>query len=272
MLGQVSMVSITGIIFSMVISIGLPLALLIWAKKKLHAQWGALGAGAAAFVLFALILEQTLHSIMLNATGNLLTGNIWLYALYGGLAAGLFEETGRFVAMKYWMKKSLSRENAVMYGVGHGGVEAVLIVGMTCINNLISALMINSGQIEQTLSAIEEGPGKELAMQAYTTLCTTPGYQFYLAGIERISAIVLQICLSYLVYRAVKYGEKKFFLFALGIHFLADAATVLLANLVSLIVLEAVLLAAVAAFAAAVKRMYARETEEASISITPCQS
>lgn len=260
MLGQVSMVSITGIIFSMVISIGLPIVLLIWAKKKLHAQMGALGAGAAAFVLFALILEQTLHSIMLNVTGNLLTENIWLYALYGGLAAGLFEETGRFVAMKYWMKKSLSRENAIMYGVGHGGVEAVLIVGMTCINNLVSALMINSGQIEQTLSAIEEGQGKELAMQAYTTLCTTPGYQFYLAGIERISAIVLQICLSYLVYRAVKYGEKKFFLLAIGIHFLVDAATVLLSNLVSLIVLEVVLLAVVAAFAVAVKRMYERET------------
>lgn len=262
MLGQVSMVSITGIIFSMVISIGLPIVLLIWAKKKLHAQISAMGIGAAAFVLFALILEQTLHSIMLNATGNLLTENIWLYALYGGLAAGLFEETGRFVAMKYWMKKSLSRENAIMYGVGHGGVEAVLIVGITCINNLVSALMINSGQMEQTLSAIEDGQGKELAMQAYAALCTTPGYQFYLAGIERISAIVLQICLSYLVYRAVKYGEKKFFLLAVGIHFLVDAATVLLSNLVSLIVLEVVLLAVVAAFAVAVKRMYEREIRE----------
>lgn len=259
MLGQVSILSITGIIFSMVISIGLPVVLFIWAKRKLHAQMGALGIGAAAFVLFALILEQILHSIMLNAAGTLLTENIWLYALYGGLAAAVFEETGRFVAMKYWMKKSLSKENAVMYGVGHGGVEAVLIVGLTCINNLVSALMINSGQIEQLLSATEDGAGKELAMQAYTTLCTTPGYQFYLAGVERISAIVLQICLSYLVYRAVKYGEKKFLLAALGIHFLVDAATVLLANLLSLIVLEAVLLVIVGALAVTVKRMYEKE-------------
>lgn len=265
MVGQVSTASITGIIFSMIISIGLPIALLIWAKRKLRAQMSAMGIGAAAFVLFALILEQMLHSIMLNATGSLLTENIWLYALYGGLAAALFEETGRFVAMRHWMKKSLSKENAVMYGVGHGGVEAVLIVGITCINNLVSALMINSGQIEQTLSAIEDGEGKELAMQAYNTLCTTPGYQFYLAGIERISAIVLQICLSYLVYRAVKYGEKKFFLTALGIHFLVDAATVLLANLVSLIVLEVVLLAVVALLAVAVKRMYEAEKEQGII-------
>lgn len=259
MVGQVSIVSITGIIFSMVVSIGLPIVLMILVKRKLRAQMSALGIGAAAFVVFALLLEQMLHSIMLNAAGDVLTENIWLYALYGGLAAAVFEETGRFVAMRYWMKKSLSKENAIMYGVGHGGVEAVLIVGLTCINNLASALMINSGQIDQILSATAEGEGKELAMQAYTTLCTTPGYQFYLAGVERISAIVLQIALSYLVYRAVKYGEKKFFLLALGIHFLVDAATVLLANLVSLIVLEVVLLAAVAALAVAVKRMYADE-------------
>ena len=265
MVGQVSMLSITGIIFSMVISIGLPIVLLVWARWKLHARMGALGAGVGAFVLFALILEQMLHSIVLNATGTLLTDNVWLYALYGGLAAALFEETGRLVAMKHWMKKSLSKENAVMYGVGHGGVEAVLIVGLTCINNLVSALMINSGQIEQILSATADGEGKELAMQAYNTLCTTPGYQFYLAGVERITAIVLQICLSYLVYRAVKYGEKKFFLIALGIHFLVDAVTVLLANLISLIVLEAVLVVVVAVLAVMVKRMYDGETKQGAL-------
>lgn len=260
MVGHVSATSITGIIFSLVISVGLPIALFVLAKKKLHAQTGAMGVGVAMFVLAALFLEQILHSIMLHVAGGILQENVWVYALYGGLAAGLFEETGRFVAMKYWMKKSLSKENAIMYGIGHGGVESVLIVGvMTCLNNLISALLINMGQIDQSLSAIEDGPGKELAVQSYNILCTTPGYQFYLAGVERISAIVLQICLSYLIYRGVKYGEKKFLLIAFGIHFLVDAVTVLLSNLISLIVLEAVLLVATGALAVAVKRMYEGE-------------
>ena len=59
---------------------------------------------------------------MLHLVKEALTGNIWFYALYGGIAAGVFEETGRFTAMKFWMKKSLSKESSFMYGVGHGGI------------------------------------------------------------------------------------------------------------------------------------------------------
>ena len=200
-----------------------------------------------------------MHGVMLHLAKEALTGNIWLYALYGGIAAGVFEETGRFTAMKFWMKKSLSKESSVMYGVGHGGIEAVLVVGITCISNLITALMINSGQIESAFSTIEDGVGKETAVQSLAVLWTTPGYQFFLAGLERISAIALHICLSYLVYRAVKYGRKKYYFLAVGIHFLVDALTILLANFVSIVMLEAVLLIAVGILAVIVRRMYMEE-------------
>lgn len=263
MTGHVSGVAISGICFSAIISIGLPIVLLVRMKRKLGAKVGAAGIGALTFFLFALVLEQILHAVMLNAAGDVLNGNVWLYALYAGFAAALFEETGRFVAMKYWMKKTLSKENALMYGVGHGGIESVLIVGISCISNLVTAAMINSGQIEGALSAIEDGAGKELALQAYSVLWTTPGYQFYLAGVERISAIVLQICLSYLVYRAVRYGEKKFLLAAFLIHFLVDMVTVLLSNYMNVVVLEIVLLVMVAVLVVAVRKMYREDAYSA---------
>lgn len=253
--------AISGICFSAIISIGLPIVLLVRMKRKLGAKVGAAGIGALTFFLFALVLEQILHAVMLNAAGDVLNGNVWLYALYAGLAAALFEETGRFVAMKYWMKKSLTRENAVMYGVGHGGIEALLIVGVGCISNLITVLMINSGQIESAFSAVEEGAGKEAALQSLSVFWTTPGYEFFLVGVERFSAIVLHICLSCLVYRAVKYGRKKYWFAAVGIHFLVDAATLVLADFVPLTALEILLLAVVGVLAAAVKRLYDKEGE-----------
>lgn len=263
MMGHVSGAAIAGMIFSAVIAIGLPVFLLILVKKKLGAKILFGWYGAAVFVLFALILEQLLHSVMLNAAGDILNSNIWLYALYGGLAAALFEETGRFVAMKFWMGKELRKENAIMYGVGHGGVESILIVGVTCINNLLTSFLINSGQMEQSLASIEAGTGKELALQSLSVLWTTPGYQFFLAGVERISAIVLQICLSYLIYRAVKEGKKQFYLLAFFAHFLVDALTVVLSNTVSIVALEIVLLALVAVLAVWVKRMYGEERGKA---------
>ena len=61
MIGEVSIVAITGIIFSAVIAIGLPVVLLILVKVKLHARVAGAGIGALTFVLFALVLEQILH-------------------------------------------------------------------------------------------------------------------------------------------------------------------------------------------------------------------
>jgi len=235
--------------------------LLVLAKVKLRAQMADAAIGAGTFILFALVLEQTLHGVMLNLAGEALSENIWLYAVYGGLAAGLFEETGRFVAMKHWMKKRLSKESSLMYGVGHGGAEAILTVGLASISNLITVLMINSGQIESAFSTLE-GAAKEEALQGLSVLWTTPGYQFFLAGVERISAFVLHVCLSYLVYRAVKYGVRRYYFLAVGIHFLFDAVAVLLVNSAPLVLLEAVLLAAAGALAVAVGRMYREERKE----------
>ena len=49
--------------------------------------------------------------------------------LYGGLMAGVFEETGRYVSFKWFLKKETRIQDGLSYGIGHGGIEAMLIVG-----------------------------------------------------------------------------------------------------------------------------------------------
>ncbi len=52
----------------------------------------------------------------------MISGNPFLYAIYGGLAAGIFEEFGRFFCMITVMKRFMyQRENSIIYGIGHGG-------------------------------------------------------------------------------------------------------------------------------------------------------
>lgn len=111
--------------------------------------------GCGIFVGFAMILEQICHTIVLTVTGSVIRDNIWLYAIYGGLAAALFEECGRWIAMTFCLKKYLTRENALMYGAGHGGIEAFLILGMSSMSNLLTAAMINGGLMEKTMTALE---------------------------------------------------------------------------------------------------------------------
>ena len=257
--GTVSGASMAGMVISLLLSVGLPIFLCIFIYKKTKAWVPAFFIGCGIFVGFAMILEQILHAIVLTLTGSVLRDNIWLYGLYGGLAAALFEETGRWIAMKFCLKKHLTRENALMYGAGHGGIEAFLILGMSSMSNLITAAMINGGLMEKTMTALDAAQ-QELTYNQLSVLWTTPAYQFYLAPVERISAIALQIALSILVYSAVKTGKKLHLAVAFGIHFAVDFLTAVCAAAIPTWALELGLLVVVAVICVGVYKMaYATE-------------
>jgi len=261
--GTVSMASMVGMILTFLVSVGLPIALMIIALKKFKADFLSFFIGCAIFVVFALVLESLMHSVVLGATGTLITGNIFLYALYGGLAAALFEETGRFVAMRFFMKKNLNKQNALMYGVGHGGIEAIMLVGLTYIGNLLSAVMINSGVLEVSMATLDEEM-QVTSFEQIKVLWETPAWQFYMAGVERVSAIVLHIALSVLVYRAVKEKCGRFWLIAFLIHFAVDFVTVVLVNGLNapIWLFELLLLVAVGLIAWYAKKQYQAAEKE----------
>ena len=259
-LGTVSTASLVGMVFSFIISLGAPIVLFILARKKLKASGLTFVIGAAVFVVFALILESLLHSFVLTATGTLLTNNIVLYGLYGGLAAALFEETGRLIAMKFYMKKTLNRENAVMYGIGHGGIEAILLIGLTYISNLLSSLMINSGAFQASLDLLDDVT-KQTTLEQLKVLWETPAWQFYMAGVERAIAITLQIALSVIVYKAVATKNRTYWFTAFAIHFAVDFATVVIMGFGAPVwLVEILLLAAVVFVARYAYNLYKEET------------
>ena len=107
------------------LGIAIPIFRAWWAVKKHQASLSTILMGAGVFVVFALVLESIVHQVVLKGpNGATILGNTLYYALYGGFMAGLFEETGRFLAMKFLLKKEPSETKpGVAYGLGHGGVE-----------------------------------------------------------------------------------------------------------------------------------------------------
>ncbi len=254
MIPNVPMASIIAIAVSLVVSVGLPIVLCILVYRKTKARISGFFIGAAAFVLFARVLEQILHALVLGAAGTAITGNTWLYALYGGLAAGIFEETGRYLAMKLCMKKSLNKQNAIMYGVGHGGIEAILLAGLACVNNLVIAVMI----MLLSVSGVNESVYQQ-ALGQLMAVATTPSWLFYMVGLERISAIIFHISASYLVYLAVSRKKPLYYLLAILVHFLMDAAVVAAGRYLPVLLLEVLLLLGSAVFGFVIWRMYRKE-------------
>ncbi len=237
--GYVTIGSILGMIVSMVFAIGIPIALLLVGKIKFKAKLSSFFIGCSVFLVMALILEQILHFFVLSNTGTIITGNVWIYALYGALAAAVFEETGRFIAMKYFLKKNRNFQNAFMYGVGHGGFEAIIIVGLSSVANIVSSMMINNGMMEQSLSYADAATATT-TFNSLQVLWTTPSYQFYMAGAERLFAIILQIGFSLIMYQALKAGKKYMVLAAFALHFVVDFIVVVLNSMVPIYVIEIV--------------------------------
>ena len=241
---MVSGLSILFMVVSLVISFALPIGLCIWFYKAKHADLMPFFVGCAVMILFAFVLEQFAHRVILSsAAGEKILGTAWLYALYGGIMAGVFEETGRFLAFRTVLRgRRKKNANALMYGAGHGGIEAVIILGITSINNLIYSVLINTGNTS-VLTASLTGNARLQVEQAIRALTETPSWQFLLGGVERIFAVILQIALSVLVWFAAKDRRVRIlFPAAICIHFLVDSAAAMLSkNGISVMIIESVI-------------------------------
>ncbi len=230
-----------------------PVCLSIYLVRKHHARPSTILVGAGTFIVFALVLESLMHQLVLKGPhGAAIMDNTLLFALYGGLAAGVFEETGRFLSMKFLMKKEPSTPlPGVAYGIGHGGAEMIIIFGITMIGNLSLSALINSGQADAIFSKVPEEAAGQL--QAQLDQLQTLGAGTLLIGLwERFSALVLHVGLSMLVWVAVRKGGKWLWLFpaAIALHALVDAGAVLLQKSAGMVPLELIVTAEAVAVAA----------------------
>ena len=169
--------SIAAMALSALIGVAIPVALYVLLRKK-GANHLPFWTGAVTFVLFAFVLEQVAYFFLKKtALWTTITGNVILLGVVGGFMAGLFEETGRFVAFKTVLRKKRGNDhNALMYGAGHGGIEAVILLSASMVMNIIFSLQFNAGQS----SALG---GLDAAQQ----LINTPSWMMLVGAVERMS-------------------------------------------------------------------------------------
>lgn len=197
-----------GMAVVLLFTVAAPLGLMAWLHKKRGGRWLSFLIGALFFPVFAMMLEPLLHIVALKSPlGAVMQNNIWVLGLYGGLAAGLFEETGRLVAFKMVLRNEEAPVTALSYGLGHGGMEAFLLVGMAMVNNLLlGMLLMGGGEIPPELA------------EAADTLTTTPAVMFLWSVLERVSAMTVHAANSVLVFAAVRTGKWLLFPAAILLH------------------------------------------------------
>ena len=251
---MVSTASIVLMAVCAVLGAAVPIVLACWLVRKYKAKWSTILMGAAAFVVAALVLESIVHQLVLNGPhGAAIRESTLWYALYGGLMAGIFEETARFLVMKFFMKKREPDTTlpGVAYGVGHGGAEMLVLFGIGMVSSIVMALMVNAGQMDALMAKTPESSQAALQAQVAQLTDTKPG--LILIGLwERIAAIVLQISLSVIVWTGVRKGGKWLWLFPLAIllHATIDGCLVPMSKSVGMLPIELIVTSEAAAVAA----------------------
>lgn len=224
----------------------LPIALLVWYRIKTKCKLMPALVGAIIFVIFALVLEGIPKYIFFAGTNEVseyVLSHAWAYTLIGCLFAGIFEEVGRYTAFRVFLRKHTDKKTAIMYGIGHGGMEAILIVGFTMFSAISLAVVVNGGGLD----TITAGYSNEQLTALQTQIDAIAGYNtgyFAATILERIIAIVLHISLSVLVFIAV-HGKGKgiWLLYAIALHAVFDIPAALYqCKVLSLPVCEGVLI------------------------------
>lgn len=208
---MVGTASILAMVVTLLISTVLPILVYIiyGVKNKGKGVWTTWLIGAAGFVVMQLIIRTPILSLLSLNAGfvTFATEYYTLYVLVLAFTAALFELVARYVIAKI-LQKNQCFEKAVAAGLGHGGIEAIALIGLTYVNNILYSFMINTGVydtiVEQTASM---GVDTTSLLVAKASLIETSSAMFLLAGYERILTMILHVAMTVLVFYFVK--KKK---------------------------------------------------------------
>lgn len=224
---HVETISFIWLIVGTVLWVAVPVAVAIIWKVKKKEPFTTILIGAATFLLFALILEKPIQNVLAfptamglpdHAVSRFLSANPILPALVSGLFPGVFEETGRLVAFKTILRKRKNRETSISYGIGHGGFEVILILGITYIQYIAYAVMINTGIIGIIINQVASLALDQLG-SIESVVSLLKGFSFAdlgIAFVERIFAVLFHIGASILVFYACR-NKKSFWLYPFAI-------------------------------------------------------
>ena len=193
-------------VISAVFSLVLPLAFLVWlgVRKKLAAK--AAGLGAAAYLVFSVLLQLGLQSLALFLYPGLGAG-------FGGavvtsiLFPALLFEGGKYVAARRFLAGRAGYETALSFGAGHGICQAVLFTAYQTVPDLLMLVSLNGAP--DALSWSEAAQNAPLVIYH-----AAEASSFILPGLNQLFLFAIGIFLSVLVVFSVRVRRPAYFVMA----------------------------------------------------------
>lgn len=200
------------------------LAPVLWGwyvRSRTGASWKVWGWGALTFFVSQIVLRIPLLQVATIALAQLDLGwseeqSFWFNLAFLTLTASLFEEGGRWLMMRWRNRDIVQWKDGVMFGAGHGGIEAMLLVGFAAINGVIAL------SLGDAVLANVPPEQLELAQAQIAQLQSVTWDAVALAIWERVIAIIFHTAASLLVLKAVRERKSLWWWAAFVLHTLLN--------------------------------------------------
>lgn len=202
-----------------------PVALGVFLVQRYRTRWGLFATGMVTF-----ILSQVLHIPFNNWVLTPLaekagfmqpegTLEILAFSLVFSLSAGVFEEPARYLVLKFWAKDARTWKDGMMFGAGHGGIEA-MIAGGLAMYGFIQALTLKDADLNLVLPPEQV----DLAAAQLAQYWSIPWHTALLGAMERLAAITFHLSASLLVMRSLVKKQIRWLFYAIGWHTIFNLA------------------------------------------------
>jgi uncharacterized membrane protein YhfC len=209
----------------------MPLGLGVFLARRLRVEWRLYGIGALTFIgsqILHIPFNLWILQPFLERQG--LIGNpdsyaIAIVALLFGLSAGLFEESARALIYATALRGSRSWRKGLMFGAGHGGVEALLL-GLLALYGFFQALALQ----DVDLRAVVPLEQLELAQAQLQSYWSAPWHMILLGAVERVGAMAAHIFMATLVLQSFLRRNPLWIGAAIFWHTALNAVTLIVLN------------------------------------------
>lgn len=209
------------IVIALLVIIGLPIIAGYWLKDKLGVSWRTITFGVLGYfivqVLVSLIfsgLTSVIPDWNVAAAGDNFRPSQILTNVFLGVIIGVLIRWG---GMKFLKIENL--EDAYGLGVGYAGAESIMLVGLPLLMTFIT--MLTNINIDPRTSALEPEMIAQIeelwALEFFIPLAT---------ALERITAFIMHISVTLLIFQVFKRNQPAWLGAALGLEMLINGLVV----------------------------------------------
>ena len=230
-------------VINFLLMIGIPFFLVLMIYRRGISGFRPVWIGAAAFIFSQVLhipFNQFLMLPFLEASGISPSASegiqLIVLGVAAGLSAGIFEEITRYLVMKFLLKKEQEELMPVKYGLGHGGIEAIL-AGLLALAAFVQVMALRG---EGAMSSFEPDEA-QLIQSQLETYWAVPWQHLLLGAWERVSALAFHVGASIIVYLSVVKKKPVWLIIAIIGHAVLDAFVVVAVGKIDLVLLEGIL-------------------------------